>query len=340
MKIDARRIDSILRSPDGFDLILLYGEDSGLIRARGDQLTRAVAGSLDDPFRVAALERETHDRVLEEATALAMTGGRRVVRVRDASDTLLPSVEALLGEAGDCLTILEAPGLPSRSKLRALAERHDKAASIACYPEEGRGLEATIRAVLAEARVGVDREALAWLVSQLGADQAMTRHEVEKLALYCGPDTTATLADAQACVGDATTISLDDALYAATRGDVAATDRALTLARAEGLAAVGLLRAALGHLQKLHKAAVSVAGGQAPADAMRAVRPPIFFRRQQDFVRALELWRPDHVAAAQAAMSTAELSCKRTGAPDEAISSHALLVVAGRAAQLRRATRA
>jgi DNA polymerase-3 subunit delta len=58
-------------------VILLHGEDTGLIRERALQATHRLAGTLDDPFRIALLDRETHNRLEEEATALSLMGGRR-----------------------------------------------------------------------------------------------------------------------------------------------------------------------------------------------------------------------------------------------------------------------
>ena len=72
-----------------------------------------------------------------------------IVRVRDAGDGLLKAVTHVLEQKTDTLVVLEAPGLPSRSKLRALLEKHADCASVGCYPEEGRTLEATINQMLA-----------------------------------------------------------------------------------------------------------------------------------------------------------------------------------------------
>jgi len=60
--------------------VLFYGDDAGLIRARARAMTVAVAGALDDPFRVAELDREDIARLPDEAATLSLTGGRRVVR--------------------------------------------------------------------------------------------------------------------------------------------------------------------------------------------------------------------------------------------------------------------
>ena len=57
-----------------------------MIRDRAAALVRAVAGSLDDPFLVAELGREDIGRLADEAASLPLTGGRRVVRLREATD--------------------------------------------------------------------------------------------------------------------------------------------------------------------------------------------------------------------------------------------------------------
>ncbi len=107
--------------------------------------------------------------------------------------------------------------------------------------------------------------------------------ELEKLALYVGPGGRVDLDAAMACVGDLAGLSLDDALFAATEGDVALADRALELAMAEGAAPVGVLRAGLMHLQRLHRARLAMDDGLSAADAAKAARPPVFFRRVGGF---------------------------------------------------------
>ena len=110
MKLDARRIPGFLRDPGPMRVVLLHGEDEGLVRHRADELTLAVVGQRDDPFRIAWLAREEHSRLLEEATAIAMLGGRRVVRVRDAVDGLAHTIEQIVAGPGDSLVILEVGG--------------------------------------------------------------------------------------------------------------------------------------------------------------------------------------------------------------------------------------
>jgi DNA polymerase III subunit delta len=229
--------------------------------------------------------------------------------------------------------VLEGPTIASRSKLRAALEAAADGVAIGCYPEEGRALEETIRESLRANGNGVEPDALSWLSQQLGADRASTRAELEKLALYTGPGNRVDLDAAMACVGDLAGLSLDDALYAATTGDVATADRALEAAIAEGAAPVQVLRAALGHLQKLHRARLAVdEHGVSAADAAKGIRPPLFYQKIGAFTRSLGLWPAATLTAAMAALAEAERGCKRTGWPDQALCRNAVLTLARRSA--------
>ncbi len=338
MKPAGAQIAALLRDPGPCRAILLFGEDVGMIRERAEALVRTVAGSLDDPFRVVDLTRDQIEQLPDESASMSLTGGRRVVRVRDLTDNVatVDAVRAVLKRSGDALIVLEGAGLAAKSKLRTLLEAAPNGAAIGCYPEEGRALEDTIKATLQASQVGVDPDALSWLAAQLGADRVSTRAELEKLALYVGPGRRVDLAAAMECVGDLAGLSLDDALFAATEGEVATADRALELAMAEGAAPVQVLRAGLAHLQRLHRARLAMdQDGLNAADAAKTLRPPVFYRRTRAFTRAVSLWPAPALLAAIAGLSEAERGCKRTGWPDQMLCRNAVLALARRAAITR-----
>lgn len=331
MKLAPQRINAFLREPTGCSVVLLYGEDVGLIQERAAALVRAVAGALDDPFLVVDLPRDRLAELADEAASLPLTGGRRVIRVREATDAALGAVALLLKSPGPALVVLEAPGLASRSRLRAAVEAAPEGAVIGCYPDDASRLEATIRGALTEDGIQIDRDAVEWLMTQLGADRASTRAELEKLVLYAGKGGRVDLDLAMRCVGDLAGLSLEDAVFAATEGRVELADRALQLALAQGSSPVEVLRVGLYHVQRLHRARLAVDGGARPDEAARSARPPLFFRRVGAFARTLGLWSSPALAAAIAGLSEAERECKRTGAPDVAVCRNAVLAIARRA---------
>jgi DNA polymerase-3 subunit delta len=316
-KLDARRAATVLADPGPFRAVLLHGDDAGLVRERAEALVRAVLGGrMDDPFRLAELTRDEASRpgaLAGEAAALAMTGGRRVVRLREATDAHAGPLKDALAGPGEALIVLEGGELTARSKLRAMAEAATEAAVIACYRERPEELAGTLGRMLREEGVAADPGALAWLAGRLGEDRMQTRREVEKLALYVGAGGRVDEAAALACGPEGATADLDVALMAATAGEADAADRALGAAFAEGANPVAVLRAALRHLQRLHEAAV--AGGDASV-----LRPPVFFRHKAAFDRALRIWSPAALEAAGAALLEAEKRTKTTAFRDADVS--------------------
>jgi DNA polymerase-3 subunit delta len=338
MKLAPARVEAFLREPGASRVVLLYGDDAGMIRDRAAALVRTVAGATDDPFRVVELAREEIGRLPEEAASLSLSGGRRVVRVREVTDAAAAHIRTILKSNAQALVVLEAPGIATRSRLRTDLEAAPDGVAIGCYPEEGRALEATIRDTLKQSGVMIEPDALSWLAGHLGADRAATRAELEKLALYAGAGGRVDLDAAMACVGDLSGLSLDDALFAATIGDVATTDRALELAIAEGAAPVQVLRAGLMHMQRLQRARLAMdENGLSAAEASKTQRPPLFYRRVAAFNRALDVWSGAAVSAAINGLVEAERGCKRTGWPDQALCRNAILVIARRAAASRSA---
>ena len=316
MKIEPRDAVSFLRGKLNVRAILLHGADDGLIRERGAALTKSVAGSLTDPFQVVELERDGWPRLADEMTAISMMGGRRAIRVRDATDAILESLKAALKTAGDALIILEAPDL-GRGKLRPFMEAAKDLAALACYPEEGRALQETVRSILGEYGVSADAEATSWLAEALAGDRSILRTELEKLALLAGAGKRVDLDMARDCTGDAAGASADSGLLAATSGDVISADAEVESAIAEGVSAIALIRMAIGHLQRLHQARLRMASGQSASDALRASRPPIFFKLLGGMTASLSLWPLDRLGVAIEEARQVEIACKQTGARPE-----------------------
>lgn len=336
MKLQGQALARFLRAPDpAVAAALLYGPDEGLVKERAAALAAAVAGDAADPFRVSEMTavdlREDPARLADEAAALTLTGGRRVVRLREAGDGVAPVVAAVMETAPPALLVVEAGELGTRSPLRNLFEGAANAVAIACYHDEGDSLGAMITAELGRAGLGVAPEALQYLTANLGGDRMVTRRELEKLALYMADGTgaakrpaTVTLEDAMAVVGDTAALGLDDLMLDVADGRLAAVERGLERQLAEGVAPVSIVRAAARHFMRLHAVAGAMARGQDAERAMATLRPPVFVRHRARVRRQAQRWPAATLGAALARLTAAELDCKTTALPAEAVCRRAL----------------
>ncbi len=342
MKIAPARADRFCAAPDAeVRLVLIYGSNEGLVRARAEACVKAVAEDSDDPFRVTSLDpallRDEPGRLADEAAALSLIGGRRAVRLRGATETVVPAIRSCLAlPAAESLVIAEAGPLTPRSGLRRLCEQEASLAAIACYDESAEGAARLIEAFCSARKIKAAPETVDWLAERLGSDRRQIEGAVEKLAVYLGEGAPEggllTQEVAEACVGDAAEASADEVARLALSGDREGLDRAMTRALYGGVQPITILRAAARRLARLHLAVAALEGGASRADAMGGLKPPVFPRDRAAFGQEMTRWPSARAARALGLLTRAERDCKVSGGAPEAICWQALLRIA-RAAQ-------
>ena len=344
MKIEPRQVEAFLKKPDPkIRGVVVYGNDDGLIAERAVALARTVCDDLKDPFRVVDIAgdalKNDPARLADEFGAMSLMGGRRVIRVRPAGEEAAAALENLAAaSAGDALIVIEGGNLTPRSSLRALAETEDCLAALPCYMDNEAALEGLVESAARARGLGVDPDALDWIVERLGGDRGQSRSEVDKLLLYKEGDGSKTIArgDAIAVLGDTAAIGIDDVIAATFDGELVALDRALDRVFAEGGNPVQLVRALQRHADQLHLVAGHAAKGGSLEGAMFKARGlPRGGPVRQRFERHLRAWPLRRLSDALQAILKAELECKTTGYPDEAITRRLCLALASSARTAR-----
>ncbi len=344
MKIEPRQAEAFLKKPDPkIRAVVIYGNDDGLIAERATQLAKSVCEDLKDPFRVVDIAGDVlkHDpaRLADEFSAMSLMGGRRVVRVRPAGEESATALENLVAAtAGDALIVVEGGNLTPRSSLRTLAETEPCLAAMPCYMDSAEALEGLVESSARAQGLNVDADALDWIVERLGGDRGQTRSEIDKLLLYkAGDDAkTITMADAMAVLGDTASIGIDDVIAATFDGELVALDRALDRVFAEGGNPVQLVRSLQRHADQLHLVSGNAArGGNLESAMFKARGLPRGGPVRQRFERHLRAWPLPRLGLAVSTILEAEIDCKRTGLPDEAIARRLCLRLAQAARQSR-----
>ncbi len=344
MKLQSAKIQSFLRLPDpAVRAVLVYGSDNGQVCEVLEALTTAIVANSKDPFRVSNL---TASEVISDPALLAdtvatftITGGSRVVRVHDADDTITNIIRDFLKfHYENNLVVVAAGNLSKASKLRQLFEAASTSViAMPCYPDDSQTLAVLIHETLQHFGLRGEEAAVAYLVERLGGDRLQTRRELEKLALYaCSDGNTVTLADAMACIGDSTELSLQSLAMAVADGNTTLTDRLYARLIREGLTPVRVLRALANHFRRLHMATVIMDGHHCRAEqAMATLKPPPFFKIKDRFKAQLLAWPERQLVEGLDRLMMAEIDCKTTGGQSESICCWTLLQLVQRGAAFR-----
>ncbi len=330
---------AFLAKPDpGVRTILLFGTDPGLVSERSQKLAQTLARREQPEGEIVRLDETDLDgdsgRLSVELLTVPMFGGAKIVRTQHSRRITAAVLKPILeGPQIPGALIVEAGNLKADDSLRALFEKTASAVAIGCYPDEGAALGNLIDDVLGAAKLKIVPEARQELQERLGADRALSRAEIEKLALYAGQDGTITLDHVEAIVGDASELTIDRILDAAVGGNsltaMAEFDRAVT----SGESPQTIVLAAQRHFQRLHRARAGIDAGRSMDDAIRGLRPPLYFKARAAFEQQLRRWPLAQLGAAQSRIATAAKQARLAGSLESVVAERLLLDLARLARQ-------
>jgi DNA polymerase-3 subunit delta len=339
MILKPAQIDNFVQNPQrGVRVILVFGPDAGLVSERAETLAAKLVPDKNDPFAVShltgAMINEDASRLYDEASAMTLVGGRRLIRVQRALEGNAVALNKLIADppACDSVILIEGGDLDKRSKLRAACETaSDLTASLPCYLEDAGARQRTIAAMLQAEKISASRDVIRLLADILPPDRLALRSEIEKLCLYAKGQKEVTPDDVRAIIADAGGAEIDDLVQASASGDAKRTAALFDHLLDEQASPVAMLRAMQRHLMRLQLARAHMAAGMGAGEALKKLSPPVFWKLVEPMTRQLGRWPLERIEARLAQLAEAEAACKRTGTPDTALTSHLFLSMAVRA---------
>lgn len=333
MKLGARDIGPFLHKPDGqAQAVLLYGPDSGLVRERSLAITNTLLGKGYDPLNrvelTGAQVKGDGAILLDELNAMSLMGGRRVVILREPSEKIGDIIKsAFEGTKNSTYLVIEAGELSSTSGLRKLFEKENHFAALACYLEDERGIEQTIRGTLSGYGLNASHDALMYLVHNLGNNRMVTKSELEKIALYMGAEKEVTLETAMLLTGNNASEGIEDLCHSVALGKTAESGKLLAHLLHEGTQPVAIIRTFIRYFQRLDLLQGHMKAGQNRDQAIKMLRPPLFYKAVPIIEKALSRWSTNKIAYSLNLLLRTEKEIKSSIMPPTLLISNTILAL-------------
>ncbi|HWJ58934.1 MAG TPA: DNA polymerase III subunit delta [Sphingomicrobium sp.] len=293
MKASRVNIARLLDQPDeALRLYLFHGPDEAQSRANGARLLQALGA--DRFIVISNLIKADPATLADEAGALALFGGRRVIWIEPAGEEIVAGVEALL-EANETESpvVAIAGNLRKTSALLKLAEGSPKAVAYASYAPEGEAAERMVIDIGRRFGLKIGAPVAARVAAACGNDRAIVTQELDKLGLYldASPNAPRELDhDALDAVGadldEGEILHLADLALA---GDMQGLADAL--ARLGSAAdAIPVVRSLQRRLLALAPARARLESGQSASDVMASIGKSLFWKDKPVFEKLLKAW--------------------------------------------------
>jgi DNA polymerase-3 subunit delta len=311
-------------------LLLIHGNDTGLVAERAAAFVKTVLGDSADPLGLIRLDASDvagdPARLADEAYAIPMFGGQRCIELRVSGNwSVIPAIEPLLASPPvDSALVVTAGELRKTAPVRKLFEQARNAYAIACYADDGRALDRVIDEETGRAGLSIAPDARAALKLLIGGDRMASRGEVAKLCLYADGTGAITLDDVRAVVGDASASAVDEAVDAVASGDAATFERLYRRLTAAGTASFTVAGAAQRHFDMLHRARALVERG---ADPESALGPSVFWKRKAALTAQVRTWTLPRIERALLILDRTVIDSRlRSGIADEVVGQGMLMI--------------
>jgi DNA polymerase-3 subunit delta len=297
---------------------LFFGQDESQSRIFADRLLKSL-GAEKAAISAAALKADPA-LLADEASAISLFGGKRLLWIEPAGEDVLAAVEALMGSpAPESPAVAIAGDLKKSSALRKLAEADPRVLAQISYMPEGDALERTVEQ-MARAEGLIARPGTAQrIAASCGNDRAVIAQELAKYAAYVGADEehpreldSKTLDDVGIGGAESGFNALADL---ALSGDLAGLADELELSGAADVESVTIVRSLQRRLMTIAPIRARVDAGESTGAVMASLGKALFWKDKEIVGRIVGAWDSRGLARIAARLGKLERDLMLTSAP-------------------------
>jgi DNA polymerase-3 subunit delta len=313
---------------------LFHGPDEAQSRALGTRLVEAL-GATKSAISAAAVKSDPAS-LADEAGAMSLFGGKRVVWIEPASKDIEEGVAALLeGPDTESAVVAIAGALSRTSGLLKLAESSSLALAFAAYVPEGQDAERMVIDLGRRYGLKIGSSVAARVAESAGNDQAIAAQELEKLALYidASPQTPKELDHSAIDDVGADNAERDFQRLAdlAMSGEIGELADELARLPAGGSEAIPVVRSLQRRLLMLAPIRARIERGERLDAVLTSAGKALFWKDKAKVQQMLAKWSAEDLATAADRAGKLERSLMFTAAPDREALGEELLAIARKA---------
>ena len=317
---------------------LFHGPDEGQSRALAARLLESLGAT---KFVVASgAIRSDPATLVDEASAMSLFGGKRLIWVEPATKDIEDGVAALLDAPAIESPVAAIAGtLAKSSPLLKLAEGSPLALAYASYVPEGQDAERMVSDIGRRFGLKIAPTVAARVADSCGNDQAIATQELQKLSLYLEASPEApkhldhqALDAVGAANGEGDFQRLADL---ALGGDISELSRELARLPVGGSEAIPVIRSLQRRLVMLAPLRAKIERGERVNAVMTSSGKPFFFKDKAKIERMLSMWSAEGLATVAERAGRLERSLMFSKIPEREAVGEELLAIARKARSSR-----
>ena len=341
MKAQKYQIDALAGEiKNTFQGALVFGYDESMVQEYAKKIAHFIVPNLKDDFAVreitAAQIKENASLVLDELNALSLMGGRRVVWIKNATESMGSMIDDVLQNLKtNNFLLITGDAFSKSASVRVVCENHPKILTIVCYPDEANDIRLLIQNTLSQNGYQITSDAVAAFMDSVGQSRGMTLSELDKLMTYQKNDKLITAETIHQVIDNSSIFSFDSLCFAIGEGNHANANTFYNKLLESGETPVSIIRKLLTYFNKLLLGVHLLSQKKSMEEALKKVLTPAQFKLKSAVSKQLTYWNKEALSQILKQLLETEKSTKTTALPAELIVLRTITSLTARAQKLQ-----
>ena len=319
MKGKKQDIDSILKKGETkARCILLYGPNTFVIRELYKQLCKSLFDENDvftaSEFSIKDIIKDSNN-FFTEIGSLPLNGNRKYIRVNmENSESGEPVKKFLEEDFPETTLLIKAENLSPRSSIRKTLEKSKDTLIVPFYEDDTFSIKNFIKTKVKERNFIIDDLGINALISICGLERSNLSDALERVMLFYEFSGNKKLNEnnIKEILFDTNQSQLSELCTNVCLGNTSLAKKNLTRLFLQGVTPPQFISTLILHFQKLHIVGLSLISGLSLNDALKNIKPPIFFKEINTFKTQTERWNVYKIERALEILTESDFLSKTT----------------------------
>ena len=283
---------------DLFQSYLIYGPNEGLIRESIDTIYENFSkGSECEKININGKQLDESSSILnDEITTFSLFSEKKFIILDLIKEKHTSIIEdALILDCKNTCMVVKTDNLIKSSKIRKLYETSKNHFSLACYDDDIKVLSSLLEKFQKEHNITFDSDVKSFLLNNLSNDRMVIKNELEKILLSLSKDDRKVdIEKLRYILHDSAHTDFQQINNFILFGNIEKGSKSLEKLFNLGTNPIAILKSFNNYIMRIRLTQVELGKGKQFEEAIKVLRPPVFWKEKTDFKRHCLMW-PSHV---------------------------------------------
>ena len=296
-----------------FQSFLVYGPNEGLVRESIDTIYKTFSKGVDcEKVNISGKQIDENISIINnEISTISLFNEKKFIILDSSKEKHVSIIEDSLSlDFKNTCMVVKQDNLTKSSSIRKLYETSRNHFSLACYDDDIKVLSSLLEKFQKEHNITFDSDVKNYLLNNLSNDRMVIKNELEKILLTLSKDDRkVNIEKLRYILHDSAHTDFQQINNSILFGNIEKGSKSLEKLFNLGTNPIAILKSFNNYIMRIRLTQVELSKGKQFDEAIKVLRPPVFWKEKSDFKRHCLMWPANVIENLINEVLSSEIKC-------------------------------